>query len=244
MAPPFQPLAPTETFCFACHPKVPCFNHCCRDLTQHLTPYDILCLARGLELSSTEFLKTHTVESTGPMSGLPIITLKPVGPERLCPFVGEEGCRVYAHRPASCRTYPLARAVGVHTGSGKRVEQYALIREPHCKGFNAHEAQTATEWVADQGLTTYNEMNDLLLRLIQQKRRRGKAPLTPTERAHFHLALYDLDAFRRGLEAGDPSGAPLSEAALVAALAGDDVDLLRFAIQWVDAIVFQPPSQP
>jgi hypothetical protein len=118
------------------------------------------------------------------------------------------------------------------------------MRESHCKGFDTHAAQTAAEWVADQGLTTYNEMNDLLLGLIQQKRRRGKAPLTPTERARFHLALYDLDAFRSGLAAGDPSGEPLSRAALAAALAGDDVDLLRFAIQWVDAIVFQPPSQP
>jgi Fe-S-cluster containining protein len=240
MAPTFQPLAPTETFCFACHPGVPCFNHCCRDLTQHLTPYDILRLVRGLDLSSTEFLKTHTVESTGPQSGLPIIALKPIGPERLCPFVDAGGCRVYADRPASCRTYPLARAVGIRPGSGETIEQFALIRESHCRGFQSHRDQTAAEWVADQGLTPYNEMNDLLLGLIQQKRQRGKAPLKPSERALFHLALYDPDQFRHRLKADDLPGPTPPAGDPVAALEGSDTELLRFAVRWLATTLFGP----
>ena len=36
------PLDPDDTIGFACHPGVPCFNHCCRDLNQALTPYDVL----------------------------------------------------------------------------------------------------------------------------------------------------------------------------------------------------------
>ena len=29
-----------EKFCFSCHPDVPCFNECCRDLNQFLTPWN------------------------------------------------------------------------------------------------------------------------------------------------------------------------------------------------------------
>lgn len=236
----FHPLAPDLPFRFACHPGVPCFNQCCRDLTQLLAPYDILRLKQHLKLSSMQFLAAHTIESTGPQSGLPIIALKPVGPEHLCPFVSDRGCTVYPDRPASCRIYPLARAVGIHPVTGERTEQFALIREPHCHGFGpehstAPRKQSATQWVAGQGLDRYNEMNDLMLDLIQQKRRLGKAPLNPSKRAQFHLALYNIDQFRAHLAKNDlPIPAPLSEKATVA-MNGNDNDLLRFAIQWVRA---------
>lgn len=238
MQPAFHPLIADQSFRFACHPEVPCFNQCCRDLTQLLTPYDILRLKQHLKCASAQFLSAHTIESTGPQSGLPIIALKPVGAERLCPFVGDQGCTVYSDRPASCRTYPLARAVGIHPATGERMEQFALIREPHCHGYSCDQEQSAQEWVADQGLEPYNETNDRLLSLIQHKRRLGKAPLNPSQRARFHLALYNLDEFRLCLKEGDlPIPAPLSEMA-VAALGGDDTDLLGFAIPWVQDVVF------
>jgi uncharacterized protein len=241
MEPAFKPITAIttdQTFCFACHPKVACFNQCCRDLTQNLTPYDILRLKQHLDLTSSEFLNAYTIESTGPRSGLPIIALKPVGVERLCPFVTDRGCRVYEDRPASCRLYPLARAVGSRPGSGERIEQFALIREPHCQGFQSRRGQTVAQWMAGQGLEPYNEMNDLLLGLIEQKRRRGKAPLSPSERNLFHLALYNLDAFRTGLISGHLAGPSLPETAVRKALVGGEPDLLRFAIQWVDSALF------
>jgi uncharacterized protein len=239
MEPSFEPLRTDQTFCFACHPEVPCFNQCCRDLTQHLTPYDILRLKQGLHMTAGEFLSAYTVESTGPRSGLPIIALKPVGEARRCPYVTANGCRVYENRPASCRTYPLARAVGVRPGSDEWIEQFALIREPHCQGFKSSCQQTASQWVVGQGLESYNEMNDLLLELIQLKRRRGKAPLSPDEHALFHLALYDLDAFRHRLKTGDLTGPDPQAAAVHTALEGGEPDLLRFAIQWVATALFR-----
>lgn len=239
----FHPLTPDQSFRFACHPGVTCFNQCCRNLTQHLTPYDILRLKHLLEISSAQFLSTHTIESTGPQSGLPIITLKPVAAERLCPFVSDQGCTVYPDRPASCRTYPLARGVGIHPATGQRMEQFALIREPHCQGFACDQEQTAAVWVADQGLEAYNEMNDRMLSLIQHKRRQGRAPLNLGQRARFHLALYNLDAFRNRLTKGElPVPSPLTETA-AAALNGDDTHLLGFAIQWVEATVFLDPPK-
>ncbi len=111
----FIPLSMDDEFQFACSPEVPCFNQCCRDINQYLTPYDIFRLKNRLKKKSGDFLKKFTVEHIGPQTGLPIVSLKALPQEDLrCPFVAEEGCQVYEDRPASCRTYPLARAVFVN----------------------------------------------------------------------------------------------------------------------------------
>lgn len=48
------------TFQFACHPGVPCFTECCRDLRLLLTPYDILRLKTHLHLEAGAFLAEYT----------------------------------------------------------------------------------------------------------------------------------------------------------------------------------------
>ncbi len=91
-----RPIGPDETFDFSCGPHVPCFNACCRDLNQSLTPYDVLHLARHLEMGTGDFLQAHTVCYQGPETGLPVVSLKPAGgSEKKCPFVTSGGCRVY-----------------------------------------------------------------------------------------------------------------------------------------------------
>ena len=112
-------LEKNQTFRFSCSPQVPCFNACCRDLNQVLTPYDVLCLKQSLKMTSTDFLQTYTRTSTGPGTGLPVVSLRFDETRDLaCPFVTPEGCRVYPARPASCRTYPLARGVSPRPANG------------------------------------------------------------------------------------------------------------------------------
>ena len=41
-------LGPDDTFQFACHPGVSCFNRCCGDVNIFLSPYDVLRLKTGL----------------------------------------------------------------------------------------------------------------------------------------------------------------------------------------------------
>ena len=55
-----------EAFRFACGPEVTCFNDCCRDLNQALTPYDTLRLKRSLGVPSGRFLAQFTRRHTGP----------------------------------------------------------------------------------------------------------------------------------------------------------------------------------
>lgn len=233
------PLSPGERFCFNCSPEVPCFNECCRDLIQFLTPYDILRLKNSLGLSSEEFLEQYTVRTIGPETGLPVISLKQDPSAGLqCPFVRPAGCAVYADRPSSCRMYPLARALSRSRETGDIQEHFALLKEPHCQGFAAGETMTAETWVNQQGLEAYNAMNDRLMTLISLKNRLLPGPLEPRLAQLFHLALYDLDNFRKAIFEQNLLDGLNVEAGVLKKIEADDVELLKFGLKWVRLKLF------
>jgi Fe-S-cluster containining protein len=235
------PIDHTDTFTFSCHRGVSCFNQCCRDLNQVLTPYDILRLKNRLGLSSGDFLKQYTVQYIGPQTGLPIVTLKTDRAGGLtCPFVTEQGCGVYEDRPASCRAYPIARIVSRSQETGLVSEHYMLIREDHCFGFRENRQQTVEEWIDTQGLAEYNDMNDRVLDLIRLKNLRSKEALGPASRHLLRLALYDIDGFReyaaeQKLSVASSSGSDLE--------ALDDTVLLTFSIRWVQRVFEEDNDQ-
>jgi len=233
------PLALSDTFRFSCSKRVPCFNECCQELTQYLTPYDILRLKNRLDLSSTLFLKRYTVQHTGPESGLPIITLKPnYDKEQKCPFVTSKGCGVYEDRPSSCRTYPLARIVSRSRETGRINEQYLLLQEPHCRGFEQEQTQTVREWIKSQELAIYNQMNDMMLEIISLKNRRMPDQLDIKASMAFYTACYDLDKFRTDIfEKGLLDDQDLDPGVLEA-IKNDDEALLQFGLQWIKDTIF------
>ena len=241
----FTPLSPDDPFRFCCHKKVACFNECCHDLNQFLTPYDILRLKNGLGLTSIEFLEQYTTRHTGPETGLPIVALKPVSVSGLaCPFVRPSGCSVYAYRPSSCRIYPLARAITRSRETGQVKEHFALLKEPHCLGHGQDKLQSVREWISDQELVVYNEFNDMLMDIIAQKNLKGTEPLDMKSQLAFHMALYDLDRFRvqvfeKGLlDEKGPDDIGLDNAGLGSDLIeqarDDDIALLRVGHGWVN----------
>jgi uncharacterized protein len=242
------PLSPDDTFSFSCSREVPCFNACCRDLNQFLTPYDILRLKNWLEMTSSQFLEKHTIRHVGPESGLPVISLKPMaGDALLCPFVTPGGCRVYPARPASCRTYPLIRAVSRSRKSGRLSEHFMLLREPHCRGFDQDSPRTVRNWLEDQEVAPYNRMNDRMMEIISLKNSRHPGPLDIPAQHLFSLALYDLDTFRvqvfeKGLIDGISPDPVLMERA-----ATEDLALLAVGIEWVKTRLFDvrmPADRP
>ncbi|MBT8331488.1 MAG: YkgJ family cysteine cluster protein, partial [Deltaproteobacteria bacterium] len=194
------PISPDTPFRFACSPEVACFNECCRDLNQFLYPYDILRLKKRLGLSSSEFLQRYTTQHIGPESGLPMVTLRTTHAQRrICPFVTPKGCSVYPDRPASCRTYPLMRAISRNRATGNVSEHFMLLKEPHCLGFDASKSQTAQQWMDDQEIEIYNHFNDQMLEIIRLKNQLQPGPLDLKSRQLFYMALYDLDRFRTRL---------------------------------------------
>ena len=239
MEPEIIPLLPAEHFCLKCTPDVPCFNACCRDLNQFLTPYDILRLKNCLGLTSTEFLKRYTISHTGPATGLPIVALKQdPSMDHQCPFVRPEGCAVYADRPSSCRLYPLARGLSRSRESGEITEHFALLKEPHCQGFANGNTFCAADWMAAQGLTEYNAMNDRMMPLISLKNRLLPGPLQPDLAQLFHLALYDLDNFRPAVFEQDLTNSLKVEVNRLASARTDDVELLKLGLAWIRCKLF------
>lgn len=237
-------LHPDDTFRFSCHPAIECFNRCCRDLNQYLTPYDILRLKNRLELSSQQFLKRYTVCHMGPRSGLPVVSLRMIAEEDLnCPFVSPAGCRVYEDRPGSCRTYPLGRIAVRKPGGQACEESYFLVKEAHCLGHNEPREWTVRKWKKDQQLGTYNEMNDLMIGILSLNKRSGQRQLAEEEIDLFCMACYDLDrfkafAFEKRLWEGPFGGEGLKEA-----IEEDDLALMRFAIEWIKGRLFASFSQ-
>ena len=241
---PISPLDKYQSFCFTCSPQVACFNACCRDLNQVLTPYDVLCMKQYLKLPSGEFLDTYTETHTGPETGLPVVSLRFGAVDDLaCPFVTDAGCSIYPARPASCRTYPLARGVSRNRETGHLTEHWAIIREPHCLGFRSGRPQTVSSWVADQQIATHNRMNDMMLELISLKNRFRPGPLRPSDQKAVHTALYDLDAFRARIYDGDDMVAIKADAQAIENGRNQDLDLLVVAMAWVRQTILRLPGK-
>ena len=234
------PIRHDEQFRFACYHGVSCFNTCCRDLNQSLFPYDILRLKKGLRLSSGEFLERYTRQHMGPGSGLPIVTLKPDDAYRLtCPFVSENGCLVYADRPASCRTYPLVRAISRCRESGRITEGFMLLKEPHCLGHSESQKQTVGQWIKDQKIEAYNSVNDKMIQIIGLKNRVLPGPLDLKSRRLVYQALYDLDNFRKQFfHSGLLDNIDVDPQKLAAAET-DDLALLEVGMEWVRQTLFK-----
>lgn len=234
-----RPLMPGEKFRFACHKGLRCFTHCCRDLNLFLSPYDILRLKNRLGISSGDFLRKYGSTNIGIVSGFPVMTLRMnKDQERTCPFVTLDGCTVYADRPASCRTYPLGRLVEKNRDTNRKKETYFVFREDHCLGFEEPNEWSIEEWLDDQEIKIYNEMNDLFMELIVSRDRAGIKNLTDEQMRNFALACYNLDKFK------DMAFTPgfLEEFDLsveyVTRLRSDELELMKFGIRWTQFMLF------
>jgi len=227
-------LTEDEPFHFDCHRKVPCFNQCCRDLNQFLTPYDIIRLKNHLNLPAGLFLETYTETHLGPQTRLPVITLKPAaGMEHICPFVTPSGCGVYENRPSSCRMYPIVRVLSRSRESGEKIIRYALLKEPHCRGFEQPRQITVREWMGGQGLLPFNEMNDLMMDIISLKNQNMPGYLTDDGTRLFFTLCYDMDTFRKGVSDLNGRRIDVPDSAM-----GDDADLLRFGMAYLKRHLF------
>ncbi|OGP60892.1 MAG: Fe-S oxidoreductase [Deltaproteobacteria bacterium RBG_13_49_15] len=233
------PLSIDDRFRFTCDKNGPCFNDCCRDLNQFLTPYDILRIKRRLGLSSSQFLERYAHRHIGPRSGFPIVSLMPNDPVELsCPFVTRKGCSIYQDRPTSCRLYPVARAVTRSRETEKITEHFALIKEPFCKGFDEGRVQTVREWITNQGASPYIRMNDLLMELIALKNRLYPGDMDLKAQRLFNLACYDIDGFRDHVKKGLLNGLPVNETEIQAAIS-DDEKCLELGHRWLKRVLFE-----
>ncbi|MGQ9745116.1 MAG: YkgJ family cysteine cluster protein [Dissulfurimicrobium sp.] len=229
-----------DRFHFSCTPERTCFTTCCHDLNLVLTPYDILRLKNRLGLKSWDFLARYTSVHIGHSSGLPVVILKMEGADMKCPFLEtDKGCTVYDDRPGACRTYPLAR-MSCRSRDREGVEEfYYIVREPDCLGFQDGKEWTVKEWVKNQGIRPYNEINDIFGGLLQAKTEAGNPSLTADQIEIFYRGCYDLDEFKRFFLEGPNLDRYMEPEEIIKKIKDDEVELLKYGMHWVKKKLFQ-----
>ncbi len=232
-----ESLEGEKGFVFACHPGVPCFGECCRQLRLMLTPYDVVTLRECLDVSSREFIDRFTTLEFRSPSGAPILYLKMREEgEQCCPFLTPLGCAVYDYRPSACRIYPVARATGCHSVHGQLLESFFLVREGHCRGFERGKWWTIGEWLNDQGVEECEQWNDRWSRILMHPVvRKG---LSAHHQQLLYVASYDLDMFRRMVLSDKFATAFNLGDETRELVARDDWSLLDFGLCWLRVVLF------
>lgn len=230
-------IEPGESFGFACHPNVACFNMCCADLNLTMTPYDVLRLRQGIGLTSEPFIKDHCTVSTYPDTGFPAVHLRMVeGPTQPCPHVTPAGCSVYENRPSACRFYPLGRATRLNE-EGEIEEQFFLVREPHCRGFEEDKVFTPESWLEDQELQHYILHADRLTALMARQKMQGM-PMPAKMSTLALLALYQTDRFADFIRDMKVFDRVVLDPAAQQAILDDDEERLWFGYDFLELMLY------
>ena len=234
----FTPLD-GKTFRFRCHREIACFTKCCADLNLVLTPYDVLRLKNRLGMSSVDFLERHTEPCVKQQGRFPLLRLKMnQDSERRCPFVKSEGCDVYEDRPGACRIYPLGRAaLKVDGGSETRTKLF-VVRELHCLGLQEEKTWTIDEWLENEALNEYIDLNDQWLEITTSRKSLGRREDLLRKIQMFTMASYNLDRFKIFVFESRFLDLFEVEPDLRERLRQDETALLRFAMDWLKFSLF------
>ena len=218
-------LEEVHAFKFNCFPGVSCFTNCCQDITIVLTPYDVLRLKTCLDISSGEFLDKYTIILHKKDHLIPVVILKMNESDKKCPFVSEEGCVVYLDRPWPCRMYPLNM-----NDDGT----YSLIADASkCLGLKEKEAKKISEWLKEQEIEPYDEMNEYLSSLTIQLQSHKMTIYNPQIQQMTIMALYNIDKFREFVFKSTFLDRLEVEPAKIKAMNNSDTELLKFAFDWI-----------
>jgi len=231
-------LSDDDSFCFQCDSTIECFNHCCRDVTIVLTPYDVLRMKQALKMHSSEFLETYTLSPFSKDQKIPAIIIKMDPETKKCPFVTKEGCGIYANRPWACRMYPLGMAAPDNPTPEDRSFHF-LLREDLCKGHNTQRSVKVSEWISEQGIEEYDAMGVQFKELMLHPFWNEEKSLTPEQIDMYYMACYDLDRFRRFLFQTRFFEMFEVDENRIEVIQRDDLELLDFAVQWLHFSLFQ-----
>jgi Fe-S-cluster containining protein len=233
-------LGPDDTFRFACHPGVSCYNKCCGDVNIFLSPYDVLRLKRRLGMTSTEFLEQYTLLPVHKEMRTPAVVLRLNDNEaKSCQFLTDQGCGVYTDRPWPCRMYPLGLAAQRDTPDGWRGDRfYFLLEEQGCQGFGEPKEWTIREWIDDQGIDEYDEWGEAYKELTLHQFFEDGGVLSPKKMHMLYTACYDLDKFREFVFESTLLQRFDVDEDLVEEIRYDDEALLRFAFLWLRFSLF------
>ncbi len=229
-----QKMELDDTMYFHCFPGLLCFTQCCKDVNIVLTPYDVLRLKNAMGMSSYDFLDKYAIILYKEKKLLPIVMLKMDEKDKTCPFVSEQGCRIYKDRPWACRMFPLeADEDGTYR---------FLVDEDKCLGLRVEREWKVAEWLSEQGVPEYDQMNKKFLEMTEPLKKLEPQIDNPRIQDMLFMALYNLDKFREFitntsfLQKFDFSMSKIKK------LLASDVELLMLGIDWVRFGLFGEPT--
>ena len=235
-------MDPEHAFKFECSQNVSCFTQCCQDVTIVLTPYDVLRLKNGLKISSDQFLDDYTIIRPQPKRLIPLVLLRMNDQDKRCHFVTQKGCTVYQDRPWPCRMYPLDM-----NDDGT----FRLITDAsRCFGLKEEGTWRIYEWLMDQGIIPYDEMNDLFSVITSPLRAQELDIENPDIAKMTFMALYNLDKFRNFVFNSTFLDRFDVDPIKIVKLQKSDEELITFAFDWIKFGIFgqkvlrvkQPPE--
>lgn len=225
---------------FRCHPGVSCFTSCCGNINIVLTPYDILRMRRAMNLSADEFLLRFTIPVYLEKTDLPGVKIH-LDENGRCPFVTEEGCTIYPHRPTTCRYYPVGMSYFHAAGNeGSAAEEfYFLVKEPYCKGHEEEHTQNIRQWREEQGINESDDMNREWMELVMRRKSFGlQATLSEPAKKIFFMTSTDLDKFRDFVFNSSFLDTYEVEEKTLAEIREDDIALMKFSFRYLASSLF------
>lgn len=239
-----------DMFNFSCHRGVSCWNQCCHGADITLTPHDILRLSANKGIRPREFLAEYTLPGIWERADLPVAKLKMSGADGKgpCQFLEEEGCAVYADRPATCRYYPLGLASIKPKGSDVKEDFSFLVKEAHCKGHEEDNLQTVAQFRDEQGIEEYDRVNrgwmDILMKMASWKSIGGPygKTVSPQVKQMFFLVSTDIDGFRQFVFETKFLDTYEIDSEAIKMLKENDEALLLLGFDWMKSVMFQEKS--
>ena len=219
-----------HVFEFSCSPGLPCFTQCCQDVTIVLTPYDVLRMKNALGISSEEFLDKYTLILSKNHKLIPLVLLKMNEQDKKCPLVTENGCSIYEDRPWPCRMFPLDEN---DDGTFRIIANRKL-----CQGLSSGEKWPISEWLVDQGVAIYEQMNDLFAQVTAPLQATDLDIDNPKIYQMTFMALYNLDKFREFVFKSTFLDKFDVDQTTIEKIKRSDIELLKFSFDWVKFGVF------
>lgn len=217
-------------FQFNCAPGVSCFTQCCKDVTIVLTPYDVLRMKNALNVPSWDFIDQYAVVIQKEKLLIPMVVIKMDEETKMCPFVSDEGCTIYEDRPWPCRMFPLEMNDDGTFG--------IIADRPFCQGFKENQKLIISEWLLDQGVPVYDEMNALFTQVTSPLRAQELDIDNPKIYQMTFMALYNLDRFKEFILNSTFLDRFEVDPLTIEKIKRRDIELLKFSFDWIKFGVF------
>jgi hypothetical protein len=123
-------------------------------------------------------------------------------------------------------------------GEKKAKDQFFLVEEAHCRGFEEEKTWTMEEWLGHEGVSEYNVINDKWLEIMGSNKGLGPKESIQKKLQMFFMASYNLDRFKGFIFQGRFLDIFDVDPGLKERMEKDDAALLGFAFDWLKFSLF------